>query len=359
MAKIFIPKEFKNDESRIPLMPETVKKLIKQNHSILIESGSGIRSFVSDNDYLSVGAEIITNKEEAYLNSDIIIKINPPNKDELKLFNKKVILISFSSDDENLKKNLKDNEIIHLSVDLIPRTTLAQMMDVLSSQSSIAGYRAVILAAENSSKLFPLMMTAAGTIPPVKLLVMGCGVAGLQAIATAKRLGAIVEGYDVRKVVKEQVESLGAKFINIDIDDGAGKGGYAMEMNEDQKNKQKEALSSIVSKQDIIITTAMIPKKKSPILITEEMIKKLKPGSIIVDIAAERGGNCELTKPGQRYTTENDVLIIGDVNLPSQMSYTSSTMYSRNMEKLINHITTKEGTISINLSDEIIKSMIS
>jgi NAD(P) transhydrogenase subunit alpha len=241
---------------------------------------------------------------------------------------------------------------------MVPRTTLAQMMDVLSSQATIAGYRAVVLAAEAMPKLFPMLMTAAGTIPPAKVLVLGAGVAGLQAIATARRLGAVVEAYDVRKVVKEQVESLGARFVNIDIEDAAGSGGYAKELSEESKKKQAEALAVHVAKSDAVITTALVPGRRAPVLLPADMVRRMKSGSVVVDIAAEQGGNCELTRPGERYRTENGVTVIGEKNLPSQLAVHASAMFSRNLEKLLAHVTDKDGALKLDVADEIVKGML-
>jgi NAD(P) transhydrogenase subunit alpha len=215
----------------------------------------------------------------------------------------------------------------------------------------------VILAAEGLPKLFPMLMTAAGTIAPAKVLVLGAGVAGLQAIATARRLGAVVEAYDVRKVVKEQVESLGAKFVNIEMEDAAGAGGYAKELSEEQKAKQREALAVVVAKQDVVITTALVPGRRAPILLTADMVKRMRSGSVVVDIAAEQGGNCELTKPGERFKTDTGVTVIGEKNLPAQMATHASQMFSRNMEKLLGHITDKEGKLKLDWNDEIVKGM--
>jgi len=245
-----------------------------------------------------------------------------------------------------------------MASDMIPRTTLAQMMDVLSSQATVAGYRAVLLAAEAASKMFPMMMTAAGTIAPSKVLILGAGVAGLQAIGTARRLGAVVEAFDVRKVVKEQVESLGAKFIEVPSEeDGAGAGGYAKEVSEEYKKKQAALLLASIAKSDAVITTALIPGRRAPILVTADMVKAMKSGAVVVDLAAEQGGNCELTKPGQRFVTDNGVVIVGERNLPSQISVHASQMFSRNMEKLLVHIS-KEGELTLDLNEEITKGLV-
>jgi NAD(P) transhydrogenase subunit alpha len=256
-------------------------------------------------------------------------------------------------------KALAARRINALAVDSIPRTTLAQMMDVLSSQATLAGYRAAVLAAEASPKLFPMLMTAAGTLAPAKVLVLGAGVAGLQAIATARRLGAVVEAFDVRKVVKEQVESLGAKFVEVaGGEDAQTAGGYAKEVSEDYKRRQAELLKEHLNKCDACTTTALIPGKRAPILVSKEMLKAMRPGSVLVDLAAEQGGNCELTKPGERVVVDG-VTIVGELNLPSQMAVPASQMYSRNMEKLLSHLLGKEGTaLKLTSDDEITRGLV-
>lgn len=357
---IAIPRETVPGERRVALVAESVKRLVGKKHEVVIEAGAGLGAECSDEEFRGAGARIESSTEAVYAAADVLLKIQPPEAVEVERLKADSVLVSLAYPMSNpkLAKEVARRKVTLLATDMIPRTTLAQMMDVLSSQATIAGYRAVLLAAEALPRLFPMLMTAAGTIPPAKVLVLGAGVAGLQAIATARRLGAVVEAYDVRKVVKEQVESLGARFVNIDIEDAAGSGGYAKELSDEAKRKQAEVLAAHVAKSDAVITTALVPGRRAPLLLPADMVRRMKSGSVVVDIAAEQGGNCELTRPGERYRTETGVTVIGERNLPSQLSVHSSAMYSRNMEKLLGHVTDKDGVLKLDVSDEIVKGML-
>ena len=352
---IGIPKELNSAETRTSITPGAVKSYAKFGFSVIVESGAGSLSHISDNDLKESGAEIVSSGNDIFEKSDIVVKVNPPTDEEISLMKEGSMLVSFiqTTKETDLVKKLQSKKINAISMHLIPRTTLAQKMDALSSQSNIAGYKAVLMGACHIEKYMPLLMTAAGTIPPAKVVVIGAGVAGLQAIATAKRLGAQVEASDVRPEVKEQVESLGAKYIEVKSDDteGVGEGGYAKETSEDYKKKQQELLAEHISKSDIVITTALIPGRPAPILIPEDMVKGMKPGSVIMDLASENGGNCELTEPGQ-VVTKHGVIIDGTTNIPGTMSVHATELYAKNVNALLTHIYNKED-LTLNMEDEI------
>ena len=351
---IGILKEKQKYESRVSAMPETIKKLIKAEHSVIIEKGSGNKSFVSDSDYKNAGADIVESDNEIYNKADIILKVNPLDNDELEKVKDESTVISFFQIKDEIKNipQYISKRISILSMSHVPRTTLAQNMDALSSQSNIAGYKATIIGADHISKYMPLLMTAAGTIKPAKVLILGAGVAGLAAIANAKRMGAQVYAFDVRPVVKEQVESLGAKFIEVesDSDEGVGEGGYAKEVSDDYKKKQGELIKNTIKDMDIIISTALIPERPAPILIDKDMVESMKPGSAIIDLAAINGGNCELTKCDE-IINHNNIIIDGRSYLPSTMSQDASQLYSKNVFNLFNHIYNNDNPL--NLEDEI------
>ena len=351
---IGILKELQEYESRISATPETVKKIIKAEHSILVESGAGNKSFISDSEYIESGATIVNSSNDIYQKANIIFKVNPPSSEELEqLKNESTIISFFQIKDEikNIDTYMSKNVSI-FSMSHIPRTSLAQNMDALSSQSNIAGYKATIIGADHISKYMPLLMTAAGTIKPSKVLILGAGVAGLAAIANAKRMGAQVYAFDVRPVVKEQVESLGAKFIEVESDtnEGVGEGGYAKEVSEDYKKKQAELIKDTIKDMDIIISTALIPERPAPILIDKGMVESMKPGSAIMDLAAINGGNCELTKCDE-VIIHNHIIIEGRSYLPSTMAQDASQLYSKNLFNLFNHIYNNDNPL--NLEDEI------
>jgi len=345
-------------DSRVSASPETVKKISEMNHEIFIQKGAGVKSNFTDIEYKENGAIIF--EDEGIINSaDIIFKINKPTVDEIKLFKENAILIASLDPFNNheLIEDLKKNKIISFAMELMPRITRAQSMDILSSQSNLAGYKAVINASKLYGKAFPMMMTAAGTIAPAKVMVFGAGVAGLQAIATAKRLGAIVSATDVRPAAKEQVESLGGKFIMVESDelnDAETSGGYAKEMSEEFRQKQAELISQTLSSQDIVICTALIPGKKAPILISEEQVKSMKPGSIIIDLASESGGNCEPSEAGE-ITDINGVLVVGSKNITSEIAQDASALFAKNMLNFFMILIDNETKeINIDWEDEII-----
>tara|TARA_B100000427_G_scaffold326124_1_gene334202 strand:- start:102 stop:1244 length:1143 start_codon:yes stop_codon:yes gene_type:complete len=353
---VTIPKEIIDGETRVAVTPSTIKEMIKAGLKVQIESGAGERSFISDNDFINAGAEIIDNSDELYKNTDIVLKVFGPTNKEISQYNDKITFISLLQPTREIDTvtDLSDKSITGFSMHLIPRTTLAQKMDALSSQANIAGYKAVLIAASKLGIYMPLLMTAAGTIRPAKVLVLGAGVAGLQAIATAKRLGSQVEAFDVRPVVKEQVESLGAKFIEVESEseDGVGEGGYAKETTDDYKQKQQELIQERISVADAVITTALIPGRPAPILISKSMVEKMKPGSIIMDLAAENGGNCELTKKDD-VVNFNQVTIDGTSNIPATMPVHATELYAKNICAFLLYMI-KDSKLNIDLEDEII-----
>ena len=354
---VVIPKETLDNETRVAATPGSIKELVKAGLSVMVETQAGIKSHISDTDYKNAGASIIESKEELLSKADILLKVLPPTLDQIVLLQPKSIVVSFcqTTRDIDTVKALKEQSVTGFSMHLIPRTTLAQKMDALSSQANIAGYKAVLIAASKLGVYMPLLMTAAGTIRPAKVLVLGAGVAGLQAIATAKRLGAQVEAFDVRPIVKEQVESLGAKFIEVDSsndDEGVGDGGYAKETSEDYKNRQQKLIHDHISKSDVVVTTALIPGKPAPKLIPESMVNSMKPGSIIMDLASENGGNCELTKKDE-IIAHNGVTIDGSSNIPGSMPVHASELYAKNITAFLTYMI-EDGELKLNLDDEII-----
>jgi NAD(P) transhydrogenase subunit alpha len=354
--KVAVLKEITATERRVPIVPDSIKRLGQKKIEVVVESGAGERALSSDADYAKEGATIQPDAASAIAAADAVMRLRIPTLDEVAqmaegsaLFAPLLPLVN-----HELVKALARRRITSFAVDFIPRTTVAQMMDVLSSQGTAAGYYAVVLAASQLPRFFPMLITAAGTIAPATVLVLGAGVAGLSAIGAAKRLGARVEAFDVRKVVKEQVESLGARFVEVDSEEDAQTaGGYAKEVSAEYKQKQGEALARHAAKADVIICTALIPGKRAPVLVTDEMIRAMKPGSVIVDLAAEQGGNCEGAVAGET-VTRHGVSILGAVDLPSNLAVHASQMWSRNMEKLMFHVC-KEGALELNLKDEIIR----
>ena len=349
-------KETAEHEKRVALSPEVVRQLINDHNEIWIEKGAGLASNFLDSNYQDAGASVAPSKDELLSKADVLLSVQAPSQADLNKLKSGAVLISFiwALQNPDLVAFLKEHKISSLGMDAIPRISRAQNMDALSSMSSIAGYKASLIAANELDKYFPMMMTAAGTIPPSKALILGAGVAGLQAIATCRKLGAVVEAFDVRPAVKEQVESLGAKFIEVELSDEETetKGGYAKELTEDDKLKQRELIHQHSKKSDIIITTALIPGRPAPLLITKEMVADMKPGSVIVDLAAENGGNCELTKAGTTQVV-NEVKIVGPINLPSQLANHASTLYAKNMLALLN-LLLKDGKPNFDFEDEIL-----
>ena len=351
-----VPKETLTNETRVAVIPATVKQLTSAGFDIIIESNAGKLSQISDADYIESGAKIVNSASDIFQKSDMILKVNSPSEVELSMLKENSAYISFfqTMKETSKVKLFKDKKITGFSMHLIPRTTLAQKMDALSSQTNIAGYKAVLIGSCHIDKYMPLLMTAAGTISPAKVLVLGAGVAGLSAIATAKRLGAQVEASDVRPEVKEQVESLGAKFLEVksETEDGVGEGGYAKETSDEYKKKQAELLNERISVSDIVVTTALIPGRPAPILINDKMVESMKSGSVIMDLAAENGGNCSLTKPDECINI-NGVTIDGTVNLAGTMSVHASQLYSKNVCAFLLHGYDKDSD-SFNFDDEIV-----
>jgi NAD(P) transhydrogenase subunit alpha len=354
MMKLAVLKETEEGENRVALIPDSVKRLSKKGFVLLVEKGAGICAGYSDHEYEQAGATLVNSPQELARQADCVVKVRPPSLQEAEMLKNDTVLIAIiqSTLRHELVKKLAEKQITSFGLDIIPRTSLAQSMDVLSSMSTIAGYKAVLLAADTINRFFPMLMTAAGTIAPAKVLVLGAGVAGLMACATAKRLGGVVEAFDVRPEVKEQVHSVGARFIEVPIsEDGSGGGGYAKEMSDEYKQKQAELISKHIAKSDVVIPTALIPGRKAPILISEEQVASMKPGSVIVDLAAEMGGNCALTQPGKTIVVHG-VTIVGHSNLPSTMSFHASQMFSRNIEKFLLHLCDENG-FKMNMDDEI------
>lgn len=351
-----ICKESEINEKRVAVTPEGVEKLTSLGLTVIVESGAGAASSYMDSEYEEAGAAIETDRDVLIKKCDIMLTVQTPERAVLDRLKPGTVLIGFLWPIQNadLVEYLKKKEISALAMDTIPRISRAQSMDALSSMANIAGYKASLLGANRLDRYFPMMMTAAGTIPPAKVLVLGAGVAGLQAIATCKRLGAVVEAFDIRAAVKEQVESLGAKFVDVPIEEESteSKGGYAKELSDRNKEKQREVIHQHVKKSDVVITTAQIPGRPAPLLITKEMVDDMKPGSVIVDIAAEQGGNCEVTKAGEE-VNHNSVIVLGPLNIPSSLAYHASKLYSKNVLSLMS-LLIDEGKPLFNFDDEVI-----
>ncbi len=342
---IAVPKETKKGENRVALTPDIVKQLVKAGFTVKVETEAGSQASFSDTNYSDAGAEIVNDAASLMAQADVVLKVNAPSVMEANLLKEGSVLISFlyAYTVSELLTTLNKRHITAYSMDAVPRITRAQKMDALSSQTNLAGYKAVIAAANASGKIFPLMMTAAGTITPAKVLIFGAGVAGLQAIATAKRLGAIVEVTDVRPETKEQVESLGGRFITVENTEGVKtEGGYAREVSKDFLEKQSALVQQRIRDMDIVITTALVPGKKAPVLVTEDMVKSMKAGSVIVDMAVEWGGNCTLSQKDKTIVAHG-VTIIGEPNLAGQLPVNASEMYARNISTLLLHLATKDG----------------
>ena len=354
-----IPKEIIKNETRIAVIPATVKQFIAAGFTVIIESKAGETSQFSDSDFKDSGAEIVLSASDVFSKADMILKVSSPTDEEIQMIRQGSSYISFfqTMKETNKVKALQKKNITAYSMHLIPGTALAQKMDALSSQTNIAGYKAVLIASCHIEKYMPLLMTAAGTIPPAKVLVLGAGVAGLSAIATAKRLGAQVEASDVRPEVKEQVESMGADFLLLDFkEDGSGEGGYAKTMSDEFIAAEMALFTEQAKDVDIIITTALIPGKPAPKLITKDMVNSMKNGSVIVDLAAEQGGNCELTLPHDVNVTDNGVTIIGYSDLPSRLPTQSSQLYGTNLRHLLTDMTPeKDGQMTIDMEDEAVR----
>lgn len=353
--KIAIPKAAFEGEQRVSLVPETCTRIKKLGLEVLLDAGAGAGAGFPDHEYEAAGARVMADGSAMMQEADIVVMLYPPTEAEISRMRSGMTLFSILNPliRHDVTRRLAQRGITALAMDMMPRISRAQKMDVLSSQATVAGYKAVLLAASELRKMFPLLMTAAGTLTPAKVLILGAGVAGLQAIATARRLGAVVEAFDVRPAVREQVQSLGAKFVEVESPaaDAEDKGGYAKEMSEAYKQKQAEAIARHVKDADVAISTALIPGKPAPRLITSAMVATMRPGSVIIDLAAEAGGNCELTRPGERVMTDNGALVLGPRNLPSTVPYHASQMYSRNIASFLQDLV-KNGQLTLSMEDE-------
>ncbi|HPI11544.1 MAG TPA: Re/Si-specific NAD(P)(+) transhydrogenase subunit alpha [Catalimonadaceae bacterium] len=340
-----IPKETREGENRVAISTEVTKQMVKAGHQIRIAAGAGYKAGQLDESLKAAGAEIVADNAAVFSSSDVVILVNPPTVEQAAQIKDGAALISFlyAYTQPDLVKVLCERKISAFSMDAVPRISRAQTMDALSSQANLAGYKAVLLGANALGKIFPLLMTAAGSIKPAKVLIFGAGVAGLQAIATAKRLGAIVECTDVRPETKEQVESLGGKFLEVKGEEGVKtEGGYAKEVSAEYLAKQKELVSKHVAEADLVITTALVMGKKAPVLVTADMVRTMKPGSVIVDMAVESGGNCELSEKGKT-VVKDGVVLVGETNIPSLLAVNASELYAKNIWALLSHLSTKDG----------------
>jgi len=352
---VSVPKETFSGEKRVALVPAMVPPLLKAGLEVVVESSAGALAGYPDDQYAEKGARIADNRDQA-IQGDVILQVRAAGPDDLPSLKSGQTVIGMCDplSEPQVANQVADIGATLFSLEMLPRITRAQSMDVLSSMATVAGYRAVLLAAEALPQMFPMLMTAAGTLSPARVLVIGAGVAGLQAIATARRLGAVVTGYDVRPVVKEQVESLGAKFLEMELEtsEAEGGGGYAQQMDEEFYRKQREMMSGALAETDVVVTTAAIPGKKAPVLITADMVAGMPPAAVIVDLAAERGGNCELTQAGQTIM-EHGVTILGPTNLPSDVARHASQMYSKNITTFLLHLV-DEGQLKLDMEDEIV-----
>jgi NAD(P) transhydrogenase subunit alpha len=352
--RVGIPKETAAGERRVALVPEVAKKLA-QTHDVFVESGAGEAALIPDSLYEDAGVTVTSDASQVW-GADIVIKVAPPSNEEIGRLGKGAHLIGFLQPltATESTRALADAGVTAFAVEAIPRISRAQSMDALSSQSNVAGYRAALMGADLMGRFYPMLMTAAGTIRPAKVLVLGAGVAGLQAIATARRLGAQVTGYDVRAAVAEQVKSLGANFLELEAGKGAeGEGGYARELTDEEKAAQQQELSDAIATFDVVITTALVPGRPAPKLVTAAAVEAMKPGAVIVDLAGEAGGNCELSKPGETIV-EHDVTITAPLNVPSTMAEHASQMYARNVQALLELMTAEDGSLALDFDDEII-----
>ncbi|MCI4331821.1 MAG: Re/Si-specific NAD(P)(+) transhydrogenase subunit alpha [Thermoplasmata archaeon] len=349
-----VPKEAASGEHRVALVPEGVQKLVKAGVDLRVESGAGAPSFYPDEAYASAGATLTTDRKLLFAESDILLGVQAPPAAQVAWVRPGTILVSFMNPSRNLDTiaRIRDAKATAFALELLPRITRAQGMDALSSQATVAGYRAVLLGAMHCPRLLPMLTTAAGTIRPAKVLILGAGVAGLMAIATARRLGGVVEAYDVRRAAGEQVRSLGAKFLELQIN-AEGTGGYARELTDAEKAQERTMVAEAVAQADVVITTANVPGRKAPRLVSRDMVEKMKPGAVIVDMAAESGGNCELTRSGVT-VVEHGVTILGPTNLPAEIPFHASSMYSKNVQAFLGLLIDKDGVLVTKYADEIL-----
>ncbi len=352
--RVAVPKERVRDERRVALTPDVVARMRKLGFEVLIEQGAGVAGSFPDAAYTEAGARVVSGAAQLYQDADVILKVQPPGADEVALYRHGQVLIGFLQPHRNddVIAALRDRGVTSFSMERVPRITRAQAMDALSSQGTVAGYKAALMAADMSPLFFPMLTTAAGTIRPAKVLVLGAGVAGLQAIATARRLGAQVEAYDVRRAAREQVESLGAKFLQVELDAEAA-GGYARELTAEEKEREQVMLRKNIAQADVVITTAQIPGRPAPQLIGARTVDEMKPGALILDLAAESGGNCELTRPGERFD-HHGVTIYGPLNVPSRLPVHASMMYAKNLQNFLGLLHGADGALTLNWDDEIL-----
>ncbi len=353
--KIGVPKETAAGERRVALVPEVVKKLAGQGHQVLVQRGAGEGALIPDSAFAEAGAELVDDAATA-LGAEVVVKVAAPNPEETARLGADSVLIAFLGPLTNGDgvKAIAQTGATSFALEAVPRISRAQSMDALSSQASISGYRSALIGAQELGRYYPMLMTAAGTIRPATVLVLGAGVAGLQAIATARRLGAVVQGFDVRAAVKEQVQSLGAHFLEFDLGgDLEGAGGYAKELTSEQQARQQELMVEAIGKVDVVITTALVPGRRAPILVTEEAVQKMKPGSVIVDLAGEAGGNCEISHPGETVVRHN-VKILAPLNVPSTMAEHASQLYARNISALLALMLDDDGALALDFQDEVI-----
>ncbi len=351
--RVGVPKETSPEEHRVALVPEVVGKLKAKGLDVVVQSGAGADALLPDDAFAEAGAQMTTDAKEIW-SSDIVVKISPPTPEEISQLGAGSILIGFLAPltSPQTTSALAQAKATAFAMEAIPRISRAQSMDALSSQSNVAGYKAALLGAENMGRFYPMLMTAAGTIPPAKVLVLGAGVAGLQALATAKRLGARTTGYDVRPEVAEQVQSLGAMWLDLGLE-ASGEGGYARELTEQERAQQQQALTDAIKGFDVVITTALVPGRPAPKLVTQEAVEGMKPGSVIVDLAGESGGNCELTEPGKT-VVRHDVKIVSPLNLPATMPEHSSQLFARNVLALLDLFVGEDGALKLDFEDEIV-----
>jgi len=353
--KIAVPKEIAAGERRVALVPDVVRKLTGNGHEVVVQAGAGEAAMIPDALYEEAGARIATDPAAAW-DGDVVVKVAPPENDEISRLKGDSVLIGFLAPLTNVEgvRALAASGATAFALEAVPRISRAQSMDALSSQSNVSGYRAALLGATHLGRYYPMLMTAAGTIRPAKVLVLGAGVAGLQAIATARRLGAAVTGYDVRSAVAEQVRSLGAQFLELEAGKGAeGEGGYARELTDEEKAAQQQELTDAITEFDVVITTALVPGRPAPRLVTADAVERMKPGAVVIDLAGEAGGNAELSEPGE-VVVKHDVTIDAPLNLPSQMAEHASQMYARNIQALLELMTDEEGALKLDFDDEII-----
>jgi len=352
--RVAVPKEVAPGEARVALTPEVIPRLVKAGCEVLVEAGAGENARYPDAAYTQAGAKVQTDRAAMFGSADVVVKIQIPTAEETAAMRPGTVVIALMNPNRNLERvaKMRDQKVTSFALELLPRITRAQSMDVLSSQATVAGYRAALIGADLCPKFLPMLTTAAGTVRPARVLVLGAGVAGLMAIATSKRLGALVEAYDVRRAAGEQVRSLGAKFLELQIN-AEGSGGYARELTDDEKKLEAEMLAKAISEADIVITTANVPGRRAPLLVRKEMVARMRPGAVIIDLAAESGGNVELTKPGETVEV-NGVRIVGPLNLPSQLPFHASQMFAKNVESFLKLLVAPGGTLLNDYSDEIL-----